>query len=254
MLHRCDVVGQIGIGRHKDAQQRQQNAYEATAPSDKQELLREVGPWLGVGAGLLLGKMTRGGAVRQAAAKATEQAAKADALLTSGALGRGMGNPKGLTSRAANLNEFWRMGGSEGQVPFKTLASGETRPRGGAMDPNDLFPVGAKHFRSNDVGMMGSGLAEAGVSGTMLLSAQAEVAAAQDAADKDPSEANLARLERAKDMAKVAETAARFGLGFAGGRAFGALQKPYVNIRPNIAGAEAERALLLDAIRKVRGP
>lgn len=103
-----------------------------------------------------------------------------------------------------------------------------------------------------DIGVIGSGLAEAGISTGANLSAQAEEAAAQAAVDADPSEANLARLERARDMVKITETLQRIGLGLAVGRAGAAFKTPYASARPNIAGAEAERALLLQAIQRSR--
>lgn len=238
--------------RLKDAET--QAAYASTQASPEHEALREFGPWAATAAGLALGVASRGGAVKKAATQAAKKIAEADALLTPGAvvMGKNMASPRGLTIRAANINEFWRLGGADGQVPFAVKSTGEWRPKPGATSPSDLFPAAASKFRANDYGMVGSGVAEAGLSAGAWVMAQNELEAAQVAADAEPSAANLARLERARDMLKIAESAARLGLGFAGGRAFGALKMPYSSARPNIPGAEAERALLLDAIQRTR--
>lgn len=231
----------------------QQAAYEATAPSEKHELLREFGPWAATAAGLGLGLLTRGGAVKKAAIESAKKAAAADALLMPGVAvadgAKAALSPKGLTSRAANLNEFWRMGGAEGAVPFIDKPKVGWRARTGAAEPSELFVEQSPHLRANDVGMIGSGIGEAGLSTGAYFAANAELEAAQKIADENPTQANLARVERAKDMLKIAESAMRLGLGFAGARGFAALKTPYKSIRPNVPGAEAERSLLLDAIR-----
>lgn len=232
---------------------KQQAAYEATAPSEKHELLREFG-WIPATLGAVaLGKMTRGGAVKKALLDSTKKAADADAFLMPGvAVARGSGanlNPKGLTSRASNLNKFWNMGGADDAVPFTYNANSGWKARPKAMEPSQLFPEDPRTFRGGDYAMMGTGVGEAGLSGAGWLAAEAELKAAQEAVDKDANEANLARLERARDLVALTQTMMRVGLGFAGGRYLGALNKPYASVRPNTAGAESERALLLDTIR-----
>lgn len=242
-----------GLDTKLSAEATQQAAYEATAPSEKHELLREFGPWAATAAGLGLGLMTRGGAVKKAAIESAKKAAAADALLMPGVAvadgAKAALSPKGLTSRAANLNEFWRMGGAEEAVPFIDKPKVGWRARTGAAEPSELFVEQSPHLRANDVGMIGSGIGEAGLSTGAYFAANAELEAAQKIADENPTQANLARVERAKDMLKIAESAMRLGLGFAGARGFAALKTPYKSIRPNVPGAEAERSLLLDAIR-----
>lgn len=230
-----------------------QAAFEATAPGGKQELLREFG-WIPATLGAVaLGKMTRGGAVKKVLQDATKKAAAADARLMPGvAVTRGSKanlSPKGLTSRASNLNEFWRMGGADEAVPFTYSANSGWKARPKAMEPAQLFPEDTRMLRGGDYGMMGTGVGEAGLSGVGWMAAETELKQAQEAVDKEPSEANLARLQRAQDMVALTSTMFRVGLGFAAGRGFGALNKPYATVRPNVAGAEAERALLLDTIR-----
>lgn len=230
-----------------------QAAYEATAPGEKRELLREFG-WIPATLGAVaLGKMTRGGAVKKALMDSAKKAADADALLMPGvAVARGSGaniNPKGLTSRASNLNKFWNMGGADDAVPFTYKDSSGWKARPKSMEPSQLFPEDTRNLRGGDFAMMGTGVGEAGLSGAGWLAAEAELKAAQEAVDNAPTEKNLARLERARDLVALTQTMMRAGLGFAGGRYLGALNKPYASVRPNTAGAEAERALLLDTIR-----
>jgi hypothetical protein len=241
-----------GAAQAQAVAQQRQAAFDATKASPIEEGLREVGPWATAGLGLALGIGSRSGAVKKAAAKAAEKIAASDAFLSLAPASftkRGAAHVEQMV-RPANLNEFWRLGGAGERVPFKASSSGEWRPRADVATPSELYPDQSKTFRTNDIGMIGSGLGEAGLSGGIWLQAQSELQAAQEAADKDPSEANLARLERAKDMVKVAEGVARLGLGFAAGRAGGALKMPYPSARPNIAGAEAERALILEALKK----
>lgn len=232
----------------------QQAAYEATAPGEKRELLREFG-WIPATAGAIaLGALTRGGAVKKAAIAAAKKAADADALLMPGvAVGKGVGNPKGLTSRAANLNEFWLRGGADDAVPFTYAPKTGWKSRPKSMEPSQLFPdenTGiSKFIKPNDVKAIGSGTVETGLSGVGWAGAEAELKAAQEAVDEAPTEKNLARLERARDLVAITSGAFRMGLGFSASRGLASLAKPYQHVRPNVPGAEAERALLLDYIR-----
>jgi hypothetical protein len=250
--YRDQVKEELETARTRLAAAETHAAHEATQAGPMQEALREFAPIAAPLAGIALGLASRGGAVRKAATQAAKKVGEANALLSPGPVSRGGASPKGLMSRVGNINEFWRLGGAGERVPFAVKPSGDWRPRPGATSPSALFPEGSKTFRANDYGVMGSGLAEAGVSGGGWALAEAEMESAQAAVDQDPSEANFARLERARDLVALARVAMSVGGGVAAGRGIAAFKTPYASSRPNIAGAEAQRAMLLKHLRGAR--
>ena len=219
----------------------------ATRASPLHEGLRELGPLAAMAGGAYLGHRFRVGAVRKANARLEELNRDANALLTPGPVmrGRSAAAQAEPARRAAYINDFWRLGGAGERVPFAaTKTPRGFRRRGGAADPATLYPQESSRFRGTDIGMIGAGLGEAGVSGGALYLAQQELAEAQAAANQSPSEANLTRLERARDAVAVLQSTMRAGIGVAMGRAGGAVIHPYARGRPNIAEAERERLLL----------
>jgi len=247
---RADIEAERG--RLKDLET--QAAYAETAPSDAIKVLREAGPIGGAIAGLVLGALSRGGAVKSVAKKAAAQTNKLNALLTPGpvATPRSAANSNALARRAANVNEFWRLGGAGENVPFSTNGKGEWRPRSKAASPSSLFPSKTGIMKGGDYGVIASALAESGLATVAQQAAQQEIKAAQAAVDKNPTKENLERLENAKTIEAIATSAQRLGLALAGARATAALKMPYTAMRPDIGAAESERALILQAVRRAK--
>lgn len=240
---------ELDIARERMAQLEEQAAFERTEAPAWKESLRELGPLGGVIAGAAIGGLTRGRGVKAASRKSGAIAREANERLGSGPVSRSMTSPKGLNNRTAAVNEFWRAGGAGENVPFRTTQSGKIVPRPGPVEPSGLFPEPGR-FNGTDVGIIGSGLAESGVSQVAYMEAKSELEAAREAVEKEPNEANRARLERARDQVAIWDTMRRAGLLVAGGRAAGAYKMPYKAPPANIPAAEAERALLLGTIKK----
>lgn len=229
--------------------------YESTRPPGWVTPLQEAAPWVAMGAGMGIGKWSRGGAVKAAEKKAIQQSAKANALLNAKPVlpPTGPAAERALHKRYANINEFWRQGGAGEQVPFKTLNSGEWRGQK-AASPSSLYPGGPSRMRPADAVVMGSALGEAAITQFGALPvAMKELEDAQKAVDANPTKENYTRLENAKTMVAAANAIARAGLGVAIGRGAGVISKPYTSARPNIGAAETERAMLLDYAKKQPG-
>lgn len=236
----------------QDAQH--QAAARATRAGPERQAAREVLPYAGVLLGLAIGHGSRSAAVRRITQELAERNIKTDALLSAEPLLRGgrtsaaaqIATTTDAARRMANVNEFWRLGGAGERVPFKpTGGSVGFAGRRGAASASSLFAPKSSTARVPDWAVIGGGAADAAASTAMLSNAQKELDAAQAAADQDPSEANLARLEQAKDQVAVWETAQRVGFGVAAGRAVGTFSHRYpTTIRPNVAGAEGELTLL----------
>lgn len=247
--NRKAIREELDIARERMAQLEEQAAFERTEAPAWKESLRELGPLGGMVGGALIGGLTRGRGVRAASRKSEAVARKANALLGSGPVSKSMTSPKGINTRAAAVNEFWRVGGAGENVPFRTTQSGKIVPRPGPVEPSGLFPKPGR-FNGTDVGIIGSGVAEGGVSHFAYLDAIDELEAARQAVEKEPNEANRARLERAHDQVAIWDTMRRAGMLLAGGRLAGAYKKTYKAAPANIPAAEAERTLLLDTIKK----
>lgn len=106
---------------------------------------------------------------------------------------------------------------------------------------------------------MASGLGESALATAGVESAKKQIEEAKAEVEKYAAAGDVAGMQRALERQKqaeqllvAAEVFQRLGLAIAGGRAVGALKTPYAAVRPNIAAAERERALLLDAIEKSR--
>ncbi len=231
-----------------------QIAFEKTRPNDAQQILREAAPYLGAAAGIFFGGRSRMGAVKKAAVGAQADIARANSLLTPGPINtsRNALARAAVKGQPANINEFWRMGGAGENVPFDVNTKGDWRSRPKATPPSKLFPEKTPRLRAGDYAVIASALGEAGISTVGIEMVQKELEAAQAEAAKNPTEANLQRVEQARDMLGVLTAAQRLGLFFAGGRALSAWKKPYQSARPNIAEAEAERARLLEYFQRLK--
>jgi hypothetical protein len=151
-----------------------------------------------------------------------------------------------VPARVAETNEFWRLGGRGGNVPFnQTPGVG----RGYGVNPNaapasELFPQ-PHGFRSQVRGPDYALTAGYGVDAVVMEvrahQAHEEVKAAREDYRKDPTEANLSRLQRALDMEGFWTAAARTGQMAIPAHALTTKLMPYQYPRPgNVAAAEAE--------------
>jgi len=227
------------------------------------QVASKAAPFVGAAAGLAIGYLTRGGAVRNSAIAAQQAANRANTLLNPNPVSRSATGENSLNTRAANINEFWRMGGAGENVPFRTITSGKSRgqwrDRPNAAEPSDLFTSKPPRFTSTDVGVMGAGLTEAGFAHMGANAARDWVAESKAEVDRYAAQGDVAGMQRALENQRQAEFALagaifmeRAGQAIAAGRFIGGLKNPYTAVRPDIASAERERALLLSAIEKSR--
>jgi hypothetical protein len=124
------------------------------------------------------------------------------------------------SAKVARTNEFWRRGG--GEVPFvntpKTAPGFAANP---AVTPTaDLYQPPRAWNAITDLGAT-AGFAGESAYGQLVQGAAAdeELKAAREAVSADPSEANLNRLQAAKDNAAFAQLLTNFGRGGVGGYA-----------------------------------
>jgi len=281
---RKDLEAAINEGRNREknisgkAEQRRseiemKGAFDRTKPDGMVELARELGPWVGIGAGVLAGALMRKGAVNKTAAQSATRAASLNRLLSDATPTTSdiMTGRKAMGKRATNLNEFFYQGGAgkpdnlkqrvglepKQGVPFMTDNSGDWMARPNAKDAFDLFKPETKHFKMMDMAVIGASMAESEFAGNLAKGFHEEAKQAQAAVDKAQAEGNAANLEIAMarlESAKNAEAAAiafqRFGQVAALARTAGAFKMPYEYTRPNVKKAQADQALILDAIRR----
>jgi hypothetical protein len=221
--------------------------------------LGKIAPWAGAAAGVALAYGSRRGGVAKSRLLAQQAAQNANALLNAKPVSRGATGGDSLNTRAANVNEFWRLGGAGDSVPFKTNQKGQWQARPKPLEPSQLFPAGATKFQAQDVGMIGGSLAEAGVSHMGANAAKQEISEAKAEVEKYAASGDVAGMERALKRQRRAEGVLAFatfmeraGLLFAIGRTGAALKMPYATTRPyvDMPAAERERALLLSTIEK----
>jgi hypothetical protein len=159
-------------------------------------------------------------------------------------------NMSRVPRRTGRLNEIWRRGGaSSEQMPF-TPAPGTKY--GVATNPNaapsaDLFPVPPvwrRQFTGADLGAEGVAGADVVYSELRKSQAENELAHAQDIARQDPSELNIARMQRALSEVAFWQSMSRFGQGTAGGYLAGTKFSHRHYPQPDLQQADAEMANL----------
>jgi len=208
--------------------------------------IRDYGPAVGFGLGVLTGGLTRGKMARTYS-RASEEAAQRSNRLISG--------EGDLPSRIGGVNQFWQEGGAAA-VPFSPApaARAGVRPNPDAPSATKLYqtPRISEFARVRDVVPVGGFLGEAAVSSHFGEQARRELREAYEAAERDPSEANINRLQAAMDRAAIFDTMGRFGLGAAFGFGAGAAKARYRTTRPDVGAAEAER-IRIDQLLRGRG-
>lgn len=252
--------GELDRARQRALELEQRQIYAANSGNGAVDAALDQLPLVGTAIGAAIGLRGRGGAVKksQLTAKALED--QADNLINAAPMApKSIMGPNSLNKRAANLNEFWRLGGAKENVPFKLSAKGEWRHKGGATDLSKLFEASKNPFRTTDVGFIAGGLGESalatqylGESKKALKQAEARLLQAEESGNLAAYEQAMAEIEQQKMMIQIWTSMQRVGLGIAGFRGMAALKSPYAAARPNLGGAQQEQALLLQHINKGR--
>jgi len=254
------AVSEVADARKGVTQAEMRMAQQEAEVSPMTKALREIAPWAGTAAGIAIAGFSRRGAVAKSRVAAQQAAARANTLLNASTkVSRAQRGPDALSTRAANLNEFWRLGGAGENVPFKKTKDGKWTQRPKPMEPSQLFPAEKFPLRSMDAGVMAGGALEAG--GSQLLindnkqkadKARQDIQRYADKSDLAGVKRAQAELEEAENMVALATAARNLGLMIAGGRGIAALKMPYAQVRPgiNMAAAEDEQALLLSKMKK----
>lgn len=251
---------ELNLARDSVTQLEMRAAQENAQSSRGNELFGKVSPWVGTAAGIYLGYRTRGGAVKKSDIVARDAARTANALLNSKSVTRGVNAPRSANTRAANLNDFWRQGGAGENVPFTTTTTGKNqgkfRARPNAAEPSALFPSPPR-FNSQDAAIVGTGLAEGGVSHLGMKDQERKIKEAKADVEKYAAAGDVAGMQRALKKQQSAEVmhsmfvmARNAGLLLSVSRVTAGLKKPYAKPTPDIAAAERERALVLQSMKK----
>ena len=219
--------------------------------------LQQYGPYAGYAIGGYLGNKGANKLFQRGADRAEAAATKADDLMAAPIAGRGQA---AVSERVGRVNQFWDDGQRTTQPVSPFSAVPNPRPGRPAYTPNPDAPSAGRLYQPTigdrvapPATVAGAGLAEAGLSEVMFAGPyRKEVAEAQAAVSKDPSEANIQRLEAARNKLAVAELAARLGLGTAGGAAISGAKNlvGFSRARPNTAPAEQMRGDLVRALTK----
>lgn len=220
------------------------------------QAIRDYGPAIGYGVGAAMGIVSRAGIVRGYNAIARRTAERADALMANAGSGD-------WPSRAARVNQFWGEGQSSTlrsrrQVPFTAEPTRQPPFRSNADAPAaaDLYQPNRAKNLGTDAGALLAFGGEAVITDKVLGErARADLIAARQAMQDDPSEANIARFQGARDL--VAYTNLISNLGRGGALAYlgtSAKVRRDSQIRPNVSAAEAERSRIDAYLGRSEGP
>jgi hypothetical protein len=234
-----DLEKQEGRLTGLEGGERLRQAEENVPPFSR--MLRSYGELAGTGLGLALGGLGRWGMTRHANRAAAQRAVDVEASLNR--------NMSAVPGRVGRLNETWRQGGQGANPPF-TSAPGTKY--GVNVNPNaapssELFqgrPGIRGQVTGSDLAVMGGSAAEAGVAEYRLHHAHQELAAAQAAAQSDPSDLNIARLQQARDEVAFWQSLGRVGQAGVAGYGIAATKMPRHYPRPDLSRADSELANL----------
>ncbi|MEQ1619086.1 MAG: hypothetical protein ABL883_12180 [Terricaulis sp.] len=258
---------EMGAIRERRVAQEHDAALQEAGRPDWWSLAREGVMGGGVLTGLALGLKGRGRAVARDVARQTELNRPINARVSEKPIppGAGRAAQRQRLRRVAQLNEFVEGDGSGAVLPFQPARTPEgfsERPRAGDIlarypppqRPNRFRPGSSPDIgmRQEDWGQVGYGLAEGAGFTALLLHYDNEIAKAERAYAENETPANLRALEGLRDLKAMFETAARVGLGYAGGRFLGARTAPYTHVRPNVGVAEQTRYALQDYLNTSR--
>jgi peptidoglycan hydrolase-like protein with peptidoglycan-binding domain len=199
--------------------------------------LRDYGPTAGYVAGLGVAALTRKGVNKASDYLSEKAASRADDLMR--------GNPakKDMPERVSKVNQYWGEGGAK-DVPFlpNPGKSPPYKPNPKATGPEDLYQPSPKKNLATDAGVTGVFAADAALGQLVLTPEQkAELAAAREALEKDPSEANINRFQAALDKTAASEFATNMGRAATVAYPGLGLKMQRKPVRPDVNKAEAER-------------
>jgi hypothetical protein len=154
-----------------------------------------------------------------------------------------------IPDRIGRLQETWRRGGQGGNAPFQSAPGSrygyDVNPN--AAPTSQLFQprTGIRgQINATDVAVMGGLGTEGAVAEARRMAADHELAEANAAASRDPSDVNIARLQQAKDEVAFWQSLARVGQAGAVSYGVTATKTPRVYPRPDLSRADAELARL----------
>lgn len=212
-------------------------------------IVRDFGPTLGAAVGIAAGGLTRKGVLSKSNQLSTDLAARADRTLEAGA-------GRDWAGRVGAVNQFWTDGRAGAKVPFLP-APGNSPPfrsNPAAVPSGDLYQSPRLNNLIADTAVTGTAMAESGfMQFKMLPDAEKEVEEARAALQLDPSQSNVSRLQTAIAHKASVESLMNLGRGAAASYIGSSLYKPRTNTRPNVAGAEAERIRIDEALNRASG-
>lgn len=242
------------------ARQRERAAGEARLDAARQEentpltlpwlraTARDYGPTVGYLGGALAGMALRKKIVGNTEAASQQVANEANGLMAAAPVGTPV-SAGDIASRFPPVNQFWSRGGAT-EVPFPAapgtragIKANPDAPQAGTLYPKPPL-VGWK-----DVAPLGAFGLDVGFSTWGKSLADQELKEANEAVGKDPSAANIQRLQLAKDKAAIAAFATNFGYGGAGGYIGDTLMHRAKGAQPSTVAAESERAAIDQFLR-----
>lgn len=185
--------------------------------------------------------------------RAIRETAKAGNKIMAEDVTAGKKGAEAALARATRANEFWRAGGAK-EVPF-LLESG--KPGGFAINPKTT-PINSTYSPQIHPAVEAAAAAPAalefGWSNHYKGEWEQELKDAQKALSEDASEANIQRVNKAKDNVGLFTGLERLGQTALGVQAVGAIGNRFLPkgpaMRPNMQPAEQEQGSLQEVIRK----
>ena len=224
-----------------------------------QDFVRKYGTAAGIGVGLVLGATGRYAVVKTSDALARRAAQRAEGLFEPP-------KPRDWPGRESKVNQFW----AEGQPSPLWMQGGRKAPFEAAPGQEPPFrasatpaPAAADLYQPNraanaavDAGVIGAGVGEyIAVDRLVGERARAELAAAREAMQKDPSKVNVDRYQAARDVVGYVDFFSNLGRGSALGYAGTAAKvRRDKQIRPDTSEAEAERGRIDAYLARNRAP
>lgn len=244
------------LAAEMDAQRKQQGDARMkeidAGTSNMSKMLREYGPAAAAVGGAGLGMFLRGKVVGASNRASADTAKRGDDLMAGASTGP-------TSERVGKVNQFWAEGqaGSRG-APVEPFAINQSRA---GFAANADVPAAGALYRPNrmnnaatDAAVPAAGMAESViVDQTLGERARTSLAAAQEAVATDPSEANIQRLQDARNKVAVADSVSMAGRGVAMGYIGDMPIQRRAHARPQTAIADSERMSLGQMLRSGGG-
>ncbi|MEL6568176.1 MAG: hypothetical protein AAFQ22_07140 [Pseudomonadota bacterium] len=223
--------------------------------------LRDAAPYIGAGLGIAAAYGSRRSRRRSSQKEADAVETDANSRLNQNEVSDTRYGTDSIDTRAANLNDFWRLGGATDEaLPFTQNEAGEWIANPDAANLSDLYPNGGERFRAPDIAWAASGAGESVLAGQLkegldedIADAQQELERYQEAGDLAGQERTLARINRLENLRALAYAAERGGQLFAAGTGAAALKSRYAQARPDMAAADWERSQIAQSLTQRAG-